>query len=38
MQSDLEEAVYRISVDSSFDSIQIRVDGQSEAFEKMFLK
>lgn len=37
MQSDPEEAVYRIPVDSSFDSIQVRVDGQREAFEIVFL-
>lgn len=36
MQSDPEEAVYRIPVDSSFDSIQVRVDGQTEAYVKAF--
>ena len=38
VQSSPETAVYKIPVDPSFDSIQVSVDGQREAFEMVFLK
>lgn len=37
VQNEPETAVYKIPVDPSFDSIQVRVDGQREAFEIVFL-